>query len=149
MFPFHLWFAAIVCVMLFGVSSCRSLENSEYLQRTAGAAHDHIMFVREAPPTFGFERLRALSEYYPDLSVFIQRKSLPRYYAETMNGGESYFILYYPEQRKAFACRSLAGSSRRVEFSGPYPITKNELATLRELEAGIDKDLKDGGYNPP
>jgi hypothetical protein len=137
----HILIAAFTCITIAGLNSCRSIENTGYLYQTAGAAHDHIMLVRENPPTFGHQRLLALTKRHPDLAVFIQRQGLPRYYAETTNSGDRYFILYYPKKREAFACRNMAKSSHNIEFSGPYPITKNELATLRKLEENIDQAL--------
>ncbi len=94
------------------------------------------MFVRQSPPTFGFRRLTALAGQYPDLAIFIQSEGLPGFLAETKKGENRYLILYYPDTRRAFACRSGTGNSRQVEFSGPYPITDNELKTLRKLETG-------------
>jgi hypothetical protein len=132
---------ALNCAMLVGLSCCGSLGNSGYLYQTAGAANDHIMLVGKNPDTFGFQRLQALSVKYPDLAGFMAQRGLPRYYAETKNAGDSYFILYYPKNRQAFACRSISNSAQKVEFSGPYPITHNELATLRKLEAGDDQSL--------
>jgi hypothetical protein len=123
--------------------SCGSSQHSPYLRRTAGAARGHIMLVRQEPPSFGFERLTALSEHYPDLGIFIDRKGMPRYYAETKNSGDSYFILYYPIKRQAFACRTTSESARRVEFSGPYPVTPNELASLKELDDQGQQNLRD------
>ncbi len=132
----------LLSIMLLITSACSSDPNTIYLQKTAGTARDHIMLVREEPPTFGYERLNALSEYYSDLGLFIQRKGQPGYYAETKNSGNSYFILYYPEKRQAFACRTTSDSVRRIEFSGPYPITPNELASLRELDGDGQQNLK-------
>lgn len=137
----HALLFVLTCIAFAGLSSCGSLENTGYLYQTAGAAHDHIMLVRETPPTFGYQRLFALSKRYPDLAVFIERMGQPRYYAETTNSGDRYFILYYPEKREAYACRNMAESSRKIEFSGPYPITSNELITLRKLETGADRAL--------
>ncbi len=143
MLRYHILFAVFPCIVVTGLSSCASLENTGYLYQTAGAAHDHIMLVRENPTTFGFQRLQALSKRYADLAVFIERKGQPRYYAETTNSGDRYFILYYPKKREAFACRSMAESSQKIEFSGPYPITQNELTTLRKLEAGVKQDINE------
>lgn len=138
---FFLLITAFACIFTVGMSSCGSLGNSGYLFTTAADAHDHIMLVRESPLTFGYERLHALSQHYPHLAVFIENQGLPRYYAETKSGGGHYLILYYPERREAFACRNLSSSSHQIEFSGPYPITKNELTTLHKLEAGIEQDF--------
>lgn len=127
--------------MIAAISSCESLENSSYIHQTDATAHDHIMLVEESPPTFGYERLRALSRYYPDLGEFIKKVGKPGYYAETSNSGSRYLILYYSERREAFACRSASASSHAVEFSGPYPITQNELAILQKLQTGPERDL--------
>jgi hypothetical protein len=132
---------ALSFIAVWAMNSCSSVGNTGYLYQTAGAAHDHMMLVRENPPTFGYERLSALSQYYPDLAEFIKRERLPRYYAETSSGGSRYLILYYPKRSEAFACRSLSKLSHQIEFSGPYPITKNELETLGELEADIAQDF--------
>lgn len=139
----RLYFSIIACgcLMIAAISSCESLENSSYIHQTDATAHDHIMLVEESPPTFGYERLRALSRYYPDLGEFIKKVGKPGYYAETSNSGSRYLILYYSERREAFACRSASASSHAVEFSGPYPITQNELAILQKLQTGPERDL--------
>lgn len=118
--------------------SCSSVGNSAFLGSTSAAANDHIMFVRQNPPTFGFQRLTALSVRYPDLGVFIGQQGWPDFLAETNKSGNRYLILYYLESRKAFACRSGSGNSRQVEFSGPYPVTENEHRTLSELRGTSD-----------
>jgi hypothetical protein len=127
---------------ILGMGSCGPVANTGYLYQTAAAAHDHIMLVKESPPTFGFQRLQALSQHYPDLMEFIEQKGQPRYYAETTNAGNRYFILYYPKRLEAFACRSESVSSRKIEFSGPYPITRNELDTLADLENDVESTPK-------
>jgi hypothetical protein len=88
------------------------------------------MYVRAQPETFGHKRLAALSQFYPDLGVFLERDSFPDYLAETSKGENRYLILYYLGAREAYACRSGEGRSRQVEFSGPYPITDREFRTL-------------------
>lgn len=107
--------------------------NSAFLSRTTSAANDHIMLVRQNPPSFGAQRLSALSVRHPDLAVFIQVHGIPDFLAETNKGENRYLILYYLAARKAFACRSDSGNSRQVEFSGPYPITESEFRTLSRL----------------
>ncbi len=91
------------------------------------------MLVRAEPSTFGYTRLSALAGYYPDLAEFLRQEGLPDFLAETSKGENRYLILYYLQARKAFACRSGAGASRAVEFSGPYPVTDNEFKTLDGL----------------
>lgn len=88
------------------------------------------MFVRQQPRTFGHQRLTALSQVYPDLGLFLHQEGYPDFLAETNKSGNRYLILYYLAQRKAFACRSGAGNSRQIEFSGPYPVTDSEFKTL-------------------
>lgn len=113
--------------------SCAHTGNDGFVRRTTSAANDHIMFVRQAPQTFGHQRLTALSGVYPDLGIFLNQQGYPDFLAETNKSGNRYLILYYPGSRKAFACRSGTGKSRQVEFSGPYPITDGEFATLNNL----------------
>lgn len=122
----------LAAIALIG-SACSPATNSSYLHRTAGAANDHIMVVRRAPPTFGSQRLAAFATAYPDLSDFLRQSGDPDFLAETQKGGNRYLILYYTKSRKAFACRTGERSSRQVEFSGPYPITDGEARTLRDL----------------
>lgn len=108
-----------------------------YLGGTA-AANDHIMLVRQNPPTFGFQRLSALSARHPDLAIFIGQSGSPDFLAETNKGGNRYLILYYLSSRKAFACRTGSENSHAVEFSGPYPVTEGEFRTLSRLRDPAD-----------
>ncbi len=111
-------------------SSCTPAGNAGFVRRTTSAANDHIMFVQEQPQTFGHKRLTAMSGIYPDLQIFLTQQGFPDFLAETNKSGNRYLILYYLGVRKAFACRSGAGKSHQVEFSGPYPVTDREFATL-------------------
>ncbi len=112
---------------------CVSSGEDASLRRTSAKAHDHIMLVREQPVTFGFTRLTALAAYYPDLTEFLSQEGIPDFLAETNKGENRYLVLYYLPSRRAFACRSGSGSSRAVEFSGPYPVTESEFNTLDKL----------------
>ena len=113
--------------------SCAPTSIDGFIRRTTSIANDHIMYVRADPETFGHKRLAALAGAYPDLGIFLQQKGYPDFVAETNKSGNRYLILYFLEDREAFASRSGAGSSRLVEFSGPYPVTNSEYATLEEL----------------
>lgn len=124
------WFS-LLCL-----SGCKQV-SGDFLADTSPIAKDWIMYVRETPPTFGFLRLRALLERYPDLSAFIAEKGSPDFLAETEKGDNYIAVLYYLEKRQAYACRCGAGLSREVEFSGPYPITDGEAKTLGALRNGI------------
>jgi len=120
-------------LLLCGACAPTGHNAAGYVRRTTSAANDHIMLVRHAPPTFGFQRLSALSTLYPDLGIFLNQEGYPEFLAETNKGENRYLILYYIGPRKAFACRSGAGNSRQVEFSGPYPVTEKEVRTLQDL----------------
>ena len=119
--------------LLFFLGSCTVDSQSMYARRTSAAANDHIMLVRAEPMTLGYKRLAALSEIYPDLAIFLQQKGTPEFLAETNKGENHYLIFYYLKTRKAFACRSGGSDSSDVEFSGPYPVTDREAATLESL----------------
>jgi hypothetical protein len=95
----------------------------------AAAAKNQIMLVRAEPPSFGYHRLGYQSQTYPDLAIFVRKHGLPDFLAETGEQGRQYFILYYLEGRKAFACRTTS-AARSVEFAGPYPITDREFRLL-------------------
>lgn len=127
---------ATILLITFALSSCAPMSSSSELRKTDDAANDHIMFVRQSPPTLGHRRLKALAAYYPDLSIFINIQGVPSFIAETNKSGNRYIILYYPETRKAFAARCDTGNSHAIEFSGPHPITINELKMLNKLKSG-------------
>lgn len=94
------------------------------------AANDQIMLVRREPASFGFVRLTTQSRVYPDLANFTAKHGIPSFLAETHNRDLHYFILYYLDDRQAYACRSQSARSRVVEFAGPYPITDREFKLL-------------------
>lgn len=99
-------------------------------------ARNQIMWVDEESGTLGYRRLETQSRVYPDLGLFVEKKGRPDFLAETTDSNRSYFILYYLEQRRAYACRTRPGKDRSVEFSGPYPITDKEYETLSEFRRG-------------
>jgi hypothetical protein len=125
--------ALFTCCTLIGVGCQAVTSDSIYLSGTNFAAKNHIMLVRNEPPSFGFFRLAALERQYPNLSEFLKTPEYPDLLAETVKGQNRYLILYYLKSRKAFACRTGAFPSRQIEFSGPYPITDGELKTLRSV----------------
>lgn len=96
----------------------------------AGAASNQIMLVRKEPPSFGYQRLSSQAGVYPDLGYFVSEHGVPNFLAETGNRERHYFILYYLEDREAFACRTRSGNRGAVEFAGPYPITDREFRML-------------------
>ncbi len=96
----------------------------------SAAANDQIMLVRQDPPSFGYQRLVSQTLVYPDMGFFVSRHGIPNFLAETGNRERHYFILYYLQSRKAFACRVRSGRSGAVEFAGPYPITPREYRLL-------------------
>lgn len=88
------------------------------------------MLIREQPPSFGYQRLTSQALVHPDLGVFVTRRGMPDFLAETGNADRRYFILYYLDRRKAYACRTRSENPTAVEFSGPYPITQREFHVL-------------------
>lgn len=93
-------------------------------------ARDQMMLVRKEPPTFGHYRLTSLERIYPDLAIFLRKKGMPDFLAETTNRSRNYFIVYYLKPRQAFACRTRPGQRQSLEFAGPYPITDKEYKIL-------------------
>ncbi len=117
----------------FLANSCTQVEQvSDVLLRgsEAAAARDQIMLVRKEPPSFGYQRLTTQWSVHPDLRVFVEKKGLPNFLAETGNGERKYLILYFLERREAFACRTKVENRQAVEFAGPYPITEREYKLL-------------------
>jgi hypothetical protein len=96
-------------------------------------ARNQIMLVRAEPSTFGHYRLTSQMRIYPDLSLFVSERGMPDFLAETNSGSQQYFILYYLQDRQAFACRNRAIRPRNLEFAGPYPITDKEVKMLNGL----------------
>ncbi|RPJ34172.1 MAG: hypothetical protein EHM17_07655 [Verrucomicrobiaceae bacterium] len=139
--------AAAALVLL--ASSCARFEASGLPGSAASMAHNQIMLVAAEPETFGHYRLTALMRDYPDLDLFMAKRGMPDFLAETSNDRQHYFILYYPTARQAFAARTRPGQRQRLEFAGPYPITDSEKRTLedlrkketsRSLHRGLDDD---------
>jgi hypothetical protein len=111
-------------------SSCTRAGNTWLPGSMSGAARDQIMLVREDPPSFGYQRLNSQIIVYPDLGLFVSKRGVPDFLAESGAGERHYFIFYYLKDRKAYACRVRSGGSRAVEFAGPYPITPREYRLL-------------------
>ncbi|MGD7654223.1 MAG: hypothetical protein ACQCXQ_13470 [Verrucomicrobiales bacterium] len=111
-------------------AGCAEYNESGLPGSSASIARNQIMWVNEEAGTLGYRRLQRQSENYPDLVLFVGKHGSPDFMAETADRSRLYFILYYLEKRRAFACRTLAGGERSVEFSGPYPITDKEYETL-------------------
>jgi hypothetical protein len=117
--------AAAICSV-----ACSSFEESGLPGSASSMARNQMMYVREQPPTFGHYRLGSLARIYPDLAVFVKRKGLPDFLAETTNSNRNYYILYYLDRRQAFACRTRPGQRGTIEVAGPYPVTDKEYKTL-------------------
>lgn len=122
--------AACVCCVL---ASCSTFEESGLPGSAASMAHNQIMMVKAEPETFGHYRLTSLMRIYPDLDLFVAKRGMPDFLAETSNGSQHYFILYYPKERQAFAARTRPPQRQRLEFAGPYPVTDKEKQTLQGL----------------
>ncbi len=113
--------------------SCTSFEESGLPGSASSMARNQIMLVNAEPKTFGNYRLTSLMRIYPDLDLFVAKRGVPDFLAETDNSRQHYYILYYLKDRQAFAARTRPPHRRRLEFAGPYPITDKEKRTLQEL----------------
>jgi hypothetical protein len=113
--------------------SCATYEESGLPGSAASMARNQIMLVMAEPETFGHYRLISLMRNYPDMGLFVARHGMPEFLAETGNGRQHYFILYYPSAMQAYAARTRAPNRERLEFAGPYPVTRKERDTLAEL----------------
>lgn len=94
-------------------------------------ANDRIMLVRKEPRTLGFQRLESQSGVYPDLGVFLHVHGMPDFLAESTTANRHFLILYYLENRCAFACRAKEASTRVIEFSGPNRSPSGSICCLR------------------
>jgi hypothetical protein len=119
------------CLLL---SACARFESSGLPGSAASMAHDQIMLVRQSPPSFGYYRLATQSKTYPDVGLFLQKRGVPDFLAETSKDKRHYFIFYYLKARQAYACRTNSTpSAGAVEFAGPYPITDGEFRLLNSF----------------
>lgn len=121
--------------LVFGLLcvGCARFEESGLPGSAASMAHNQIMHVSKESESFGYYRLSTLSRIYPDLEFFIRKRGTPDFLAETSNAGRHYVIVYYLEDKEAFASRPRIGSKRALEFAGPYPITPKEVVILEKL----------------
>ncbi len=117
------------CAVLF-IPACTPIADGMLTRVEARVAHDQMMFVRNEPATFGYQRLLTLMRDHPDLAVFVNQRGMPDFLAETGDRSHRYMILYFLQSRQAFACRTISPRSKAVEFAGPYPITDSEFKTL-------------------
>lgn len=131
-----------LCVWLAG---CAGFEESGLPGSASSLARNQMMLVHQEPPSFGYYRLTLLTRLYPDLDLFVKKRGVPDFIAETESGYQDYFILYYLKKRQAFACRTHAGSEGRIEFAGPYPVTKREYETLDGFRRGKPIERGSGG----
>ena len=128
-----------ICVLASGVLaaftvSCATFEESGLPGSAASMARNQIMFVKAEPETFGHYRLLSLMRHYPDMGLFVAKRGIPDFLAETSSARQHYYILYYLGPRQAFAARTRAPNRQRLEFAGPYPITDKEKRTLQNLQ---------------
>lgn len=137
-------FAHTLGLALLGIlaTSCTQIGESWMSKSMTAAAQNQIMLVRKEPPSFGYQRMEFQSETYPDMKLFVAKHGLPDFLAETGTPTRQYFILYYVDRRKAYACRTPAGSRNAVEFAGPYPITDREFRLLNDFRRDPSKASK-------
>ena len=122
-------------------ASCATFEESGLPGSASSMAHNQIMMVSSEPATFGHYRLTSLMRIYPDLDLFVAKRGMPDFLAETSNARQHYYILYYLKERQAYAARTRPAQRERLEFAGPYPVTDKERKTLRELQKNQSRNL--------
>jgi len=120
--------------MLLLAGGCATFEESGLPGSASSMARNQIMLVRSEPESFGHYRLVSLSRNYPDLDLFVARRGTPDFLAEASNRGQKYYILFYLKDRQSYSARTRAPNPKRLEFSGPYPITDKERRTLTEMK---------------
>ncbi len=116
-------------------SACRPVTDAWMTGWTGAQANDRIMLVRQEPRSLGYQRIVSQSGVYPDLGVFLERRGLPDFLAESTTNNRHFLILYYLKAKNAYACRAKAPSTREIEFAGPYSITDREYHLLRGLKS--------------
>jgi len=140
------WKSLILLAWVLGLlSACQPVSDAWVTGWTERAAHDQIMLVRENPPSLGQQRLLSQSGVYPDLGVFLQTRGAPDFLAETTTHDRHFLILYYLDAKRAYACRAKAASTRQIELTGPYRITRREVGLLREFKQQAAERLTDLG----
>lgn len=120
--------------MLWLANGCATFEESGLPGSASSMARNQIMLVRAEPESFGHYRLTSLIRIYPDLDLFVAKRGVPDFLAEASNSGQHYYILFYLKDRQSFSARTRAPHPKRLEFSGPYPITDKERETLKQLK---------------
>lgn len=130
---------AVPAMILMLLASCAGGER--WSER---AARDRIMLVRNQPQTLGHKRLVYQSASHPDLAQFVRQRGEPDFIAETASDDRRYLILYYLDRRQAFACRTWADRSQRIEFAGPYGMTPKEAELLEQLKEGSVSTIEPG-----
>lgn len=125
--------AAALAVLALLATGCSTVGDAWMTGWTQRAANDQIMLVASGPPTLGFQRLDYQARVYPDLAIFLRARGRPEFLAETTSDRRRYLVLYYLDQRQAFAARTRHPDDRTMEFAGPYPITGREFELLDGL----------------
>lgn len=139
---------AVATTALF-TGACRPVTDAWMTGWTENQANDRIMLVRKEPRTLGFQRLASQSGVYPDLGEFLRLRGEPDFLAESSASGRHFLILYYLDDRTAFACRAKAPSTRSIEFAGPYPITEREYQVLGDLKRQAVQPTSPTPPSPP
>lgn len=131
-------FGRILAAASAGVvlASCAHFDPAWIPFSAASLAQDQIMLVRKEPPSFGFARLESQAQIYLDLALFVRKRGIPDFLAETGDSDQHYLILYYLKPRHAYACRTRQGRAGVLEFAGPYPITSGEYKLLDAFRRG-------------
>jgi hypothetical protein len=122
-----------VVALALACLSCARFEESGLPGSASSMAQNQIMLIDAETQSLGHYRLTSLMRIHPDLRHFVAKHGTPDFLAETNNDRRHYFILYYLPTRQAYAARTRFADRGRLEFSGPYPVTKSEKVTLEAL----------------
>lgn len=122
-----------LALLWVAATGCRPVADAWMAGWTQGRANDRIMLVCETPRTLGYQRLVNQAGIYPDLADFLHHRGSPDFLAESTVAHSHFLILYYLDDRTAFACRAKDPGTRAVEFSSPYPITEREYVLLGKM----------------
>ena len=129
MFPLR----CLVSVWIFAMVSCSPVTSAWMSGWTASAARDHIMLVREEPPSLGYRRLAYQSDIFPGLRGFIAVHGQPDFLAETRGGGIHYLVFYYLNPGRVFVMHTRGSGTGSMECDGPYALGHKERIKLDEL----------------
>ena len=123
-----------IFAILADLNGCHTSIMDKHLLATSAEANNRMILVNDDVHGLGQRRLQALARTYPTVSSFLDKTGRPGFFAERIDRDDHMIAFYYPKDKKAYACRYALGSNSVMEFSGPFPITQEEMEMLRQFE---------------